>query len=636
LAQRAAQTYINRLNAISSIAEVDLHIEEVVGPDKTLDVVVDIFNRVNSGGTKLSKGDLALARIGAQWPEARAELKKRLAKYEQAGFYFKLDWLLRNVNAVATGQSLFDSLEAVNAEEFRAALGRTERRIDWLLNLIAGRLGLDHDRVLGSRYAVPLLARYLETRGGQVGDPRERDRLLYWYVHTLLWGRYSGSTESVLAQDLNQLTPIDGALDRLIALLRQNRGDLRVHPDDFLGASRGARFYPLLYMLTRVWQARDWETGNPLHGHLLGAMSRLEVHHIFPRAQLKKRGHKVSDRNALANFTFLTKETNLRVSDRLPIQYLTEYASRDPALVASHWIPMDPKLWELDRYQDFLAARRELLARAANDFLASLLGGELPAEATRTAVIAADGTPVRSPARDQEDEIIEGCRAWLAEHALPAGERNYELVSAEAGEALATIDLAWPDGLQEGLSEPVALLLDEPEDVREAVQGAGFRCFTDVETFRDYVRRSVLGETEDDEDEAEDLPATRESWAARVDAGILVCADRIVELVNRASAPYGRTYTLSYRKHFLGLNDGERARNFVHFYPRKRYLRVGAQVSAGVGDPLVARLVARGAKATGQHDRMRINLLPEDYERLLPMLEEVIGSAVTEEHAERR
>ena len=29
------------------------------------DVVVDVFNRVNSGGTKLSKGDLALAKICA-------------------------------------------------------------------------------------------------------------------------------------------------------------------------------------------------------------------------------------------------------------------------------------------------------------------------------------------------------------------------------------------------------------------------------------------------------------------------------------------------------------------------------------------------------------------------------------------
>ena len=50
--------YLNRLNAIDGIKALDLHTEEVTGEDKTVEVVVDIFNRVNSGGTKLSKGDL--------------------------------------------------------------------------------------------------------------------------------------------------------------------------------------------------------------------------------------------------------------------------------------------------------------------------------------------------------------------------------------------------------------------------------------------------------------------------------------------------------------------------------------------------------------------------------------------------
>lgn len=42
--------YVNRVNQILQIKERDLHIDEVTGADKTVDVVVDIFNRVNSGG----------------------------------------------------------------------------------------------------------------------------------------------------------------------------------------------------------------------------------------------------------------------------------------------------------------------------------------------------------------------------------------------------------------------------------------------------------------------------------------------------------------------------------------------------------------------------------------------------------
>src|SRR5439155_8971160 len=102
--------YLGRLNAVAGIREIDFHIEQVTGEDKTVDVVVEIFNRVNSGGTKLSKGDLALAKICAEWPQARDELKMRLEKWRRAGFNFTLEWLLRCVNAVVTGRAQFSYL----------------------------------------------------------------------------------------------------------------------------------------------------------------------------------------------------------------------------------------------------------------------------------------------------------------------------------------------------------------------------------------------------------------------------------------------------------------------------------------------------------------------------------------------
>ena len=70
--------YVGRLSRLLGITDIDLHIEEVTGADKSLDVVVHIFNRVNSGGTKLSKGDLALAKICAEWPEGRDTMKAKL------------------------------------------------------------------------------------------------------------------------------------------------------------------------------------------------------------------------------------------------------------------------------------------------------------------------------------------------------------------------------------------------------------------------------------------------------------------------------------------------------------------------------------------------------------------------------
>jgi hypothetical protein len=67
---------VGRLGRLLGILEIDLHIEKVTGADKSLDVVVEIFNQVTGGGAKLSKGDLALVEICAEWPDSRAQMKK--------------------------------------------------------------------------------------------------------------------------------------------------------------------------------------------------------------------------------------------------------------------------------------------------------------------------------------------------------------------------------------------------------------------------------------------------------------------------------------------------------------------------------------------------------------------------------
>ncbi len=485
--------YINRLNAVDQVKAVDLHIEEVAGEDKTVDVVVDIFNRVNSGGTKLSKGDLALAKICAASPEARNEMKSRLEKWRRAGFHFRLDWLLRNINTIVTGEALFSALKDVDAVRFRAGLHQAEKTVDTLLNLIAARLGLDHDRVLGGPSAVPLMSRYLVQRGGHLADYRERDKLLYWYVHTFLWGRYAGSTESVLNQDLAAIEQPDGGLDRLIQLLRQNRGDLRLQPRDFIGWSMGARFYPMLYMLTRVCHAKDWDTGVELSNNLLGRFSQLQVHHIFPKALLYKHEYPRPEVNALANFTFLTEETNLRISDHNPAEYLEECVRKQPGALESHWIPMDRALWRVENYPAFLAARRELLAKAANEFLDSLVAGRVPDVQVTASVLdeARQAAPTWAVS-EQEERVIWDCNEWVTKQGLPEGELLYELADETSGTLLAILDLAWPNGLQSGYSQPVALLLGESPETEELVNRAGYLFFTDLDAFRAYVERDIL------------------------------------------------------------------------------------------------------------------------------------------------
>ena len=252
-------------------------------------MVVDIFNRVNCGGTKLSKGDLALAKKCAQWPEARDQMRKHLDGWEKEGFAFTLDWLLRNMTAVATGRAEFSSLEAVPVTGFKHALDGSARYVSQFLDVAAGRLGLDHNRVLMGRYAVPVICRILHLAGGHFADSARRDRVLYWYIHSALWGRFAGSTETVLNQDYD--TAARSGIGGLISSLERWRGgNLVIDGQDFEGFGQGSRFYPLLYLLTRVHGARDFGSGLPLHSHLLGHLASLQIHHIFPKAVLYEAG----------------------------------------------------------------------------------------------------------------------------------------------------------------------------------------------------------------------------------------------------------------------------------------------------------------------------------------------------------
>lgn len=485
--------YATRLSRLLAILEIELHIEEVSGADMSLDVVVDIFNKVNSGGTKLSKGDLALAKICAEWPEGRDVMKTKLKEWATHGYHFNLDWLLRSVNTVLTGEAKFSHLYDRSADEIQESLKRANKHLDTCLNLIAGRLGLDHDQVLFGRFSLPVMVRYFDQKKVQLGEV-ERDKLLFWYVQAGMWGRYSSSTESKIDADLAAIEGTDGSIDKLLELLRLAHGGLRVEPGHFTGWSLGARFYPVLYWLTRMGGAKDWGSGLPLKANLLGKMSKLEVHHIYPKAQLYKRNFKRPEVNALANFCFLTKDTNLNILDKLPEIYFPKIEEKHPGALATQWIPTDPNLWKIENYREFLEARKNLLAAEANRQLAELLHGDTRWMSKSATVMPEPLTVIGGITSEAEEEALEELNNWVLAQGLPAGQVAYDHADPQTGEQVAVFDLAWPNGIQEELSVPVVVLLNESSEMVALASAAGYRCFTTVNMFKDYIQRDILGQ----------------------------------------------------------------------------------------------------------------------------------------------
>ncbi len=530
-------TYLERLNRIKEIENRDFYYDKITGVDKTVEEVVDIFNKVNSGGTKLSKGDLALARLCAEWPDARKELRDNLDRWKKAGFRFSLDWLLRNATAVATGRALFSSLTDVSASDFESALGKSVNHIGTFLDAASGRLGLDHDRVLMGRYATPVITRLLHLNGGGFTDSAHRDKVLYWYVHSALWGRFSGSTETYLQQDYESVER--GGVDALITTLERVRGGkLAVSPDDFAGSTRGSRFYPLLYLLTRVDGARDFGSGLELRAELLGKLTSLQVHHIFPKALLRKHGFDRNEINAIANFCFLTQDTNIKIGMRDPAEYLPEVQAKHPGVLESQWIPTDPELWRVERYADFLAARRELLAFSAQSFLDSLRNPEAPHDEVTLERLQVADEEIDDPRGEQVRALI----AELNRRGYAEPEVDAEIPDPDTGAVLAVAEAFWPKGLQEELGDPVVLELDPEDADLPRLEELKIRVFTSVDALLRFVDNEgsiAAGEPARETPEVTGIPP-----ASDIEADFARRMNAVYER-GRSEAGYNASYFLS-------------------------------------------------------------------------------------------
>jgi hypothetical protein len=130
--------------------------------------------------------------------------------------------------------------------------------------------------------------------------------------------------------------------------------------------------------MSKAQGAIDWFNGAPLT-KFNGKSYSIHNHHIFPQAQLYRNGYDVDNLlhrsiiNEIANRVFLTPDTNIEISDRLPEEYFPEVETRYPGALTKQFIPMDQSLWKLERFENFLQARRELIALKFNEFMASLI-----------------------------------------------------------------------------------------------------------------------------------------------------------------------------------------------------------------------------------------------------------------------
>ena len=154
----------------TSIIRRDKLVNFFMEPEQNLDKVLNIFIRVNSGGTVLSYSDLLLSIATAQWKhlDARQEIHDLVADLNKVGkgFAFDKDFVLKSGLFLADISNIKFTVTNFNAKNMKALEDNwpTIRKYLLLAARLLSDFGLETDNLSANSVAIPL-AYFLMKRG---------------------------------------------------------------------------------------------------------------------------------------------------------------------------------------------------------------------------------------------------------------------------------------------------------------------------------------------------------------------------------------------------------------------------------------------------------------------------------------
>jgi len=204
-------------------------------------------------------------------------------------------------------------------------------------------------------------------------------RRLHWLYAASLWARYSSQTDQRIDHDISVVQRSDSPWADLVDAIVEQRGRIEVKPSDLEGRIIQHPLYRTTFVMAKAQGAIDWFNGARLDSPQ-GKSYAIHSHHIFPQSALYNDGGYETDNhlhkkvvNEIANRAFLTGDSNLSLSNQEPALYLANIEEKYPGALAKQFVPNKPELWQLHRFEDFLAERRRLISDAINGRMKELL-----------------------------------------------------------------------------------------------------------------------------------------------------------------------------------------------------------------------------------------------------------------------
>lgn len=399
-----------------------------------VEVVAEVFQRINSKGVNLNSADFILTLMSVYWKDGRHALEDfaRAAKKPSGGSpspynHFQQpspDQLLRVAVGLALKRGVLQAAYQVLrgrdpetrdvSEELRKTqFERLAKAQEQVLNLTSWheymvavkQAGFRSGNMLTSanNFLYSYLVYLIGSTEYGVGGNELRDVVSRWFFMSSLTGRYTGSPETIVEADLRRIGEAKTAAE-FVALLdgivdKQLTDDFwSVNLPDYLDSS--ASWSPYLfayYAALNLLGAKALFSKIPIHQLLdpgvVSTKSPVERHHLFPKAYLSRIGVTGTTRtNQIANFAFVEWSDNLEISDQAPAQCFPAMwgrlsAEEQKEAAFHHALPPG---WEGMDYFDFLTERRRLIAKVVKAGFLLLKHGPVDSSADKAPPSVAD------------------------------------------------------------------------------------------------------------------------------------------------------------------------------------------------------------------------------------------------------
>ena len=328
---------------------------------------IEIFERINQQGKRLSRYDLIAASVMTEEFDLREKTEVDLIEELPAGF--------RELNETSIPQALalntrnnteFQTQMNLKSEDIQAAWNRTIESLLQSVEFVRSRYQVVRLEFLPYESMLPVLQHYFYVSKSVSSNSRiHLEQIDSWFWQAAFSNRYSSASQTAMTNDATDFRELVNSQKEFSLTLTTTAESLT---QGFMSATTSAVRNGILCLLN-LQQPRRFDTGEEFQvvGPDFERFTRAENHHIFPSGFLKMQGFMTKDVHRIPNFCFIPANLNRKIGDSPPSQYMDDFRQklgehRFREVMRSHIIPVgkDSGIWR-DDYQLFLKQRSTLL-----------------------------------------------------------------------------------------------------------------------------------------------------------------------------------------------------------------------------------------------------------------------------------